>query len=173
MPDKKSPPAGSAAPAASFLAGVQLQRNAHGSLVLTMPGYIPQSGVTPVRAFPLAAPSEGLSLLGRSGQELLRIDRLDEVPDTLRSLIEEELAVREFAPTILRIRSVSGFSVPSTWQIDTDRGATELVLKAEEDIRRLRGRTTLLIAAADGVSYRVPDSTALDKVSRKLLERFL
>ena len=54
-----------------------------------------------------------------------------------------------------------------------DRGATELVLKAEEDIRRLRGRTTLLIAAADGVSYRVPDSTALDKVSRKLLERFL
>lgn len=173
MPDKKSPPAGSAAPAASFLAGVQLQRNAHGSLVLTMPGYIPQSGVTPVRAFPLAAPSEGLSLLGRSGQELLWIDRLDEVPDTLRSLIEEELAVREFAPTILRIRSVSGFSVPSTWQIDTDRGATELVLKAEEDIRRLRGRTTLLIAAADGVSYRVPDSTALDKVSRKLLERFL
>ncbi len=173
MPDKKSPPAGSAAPAASFLAGVQLQRNAHGSLVLTMPGYIPQSGVTPVRAFPLAAPSEGLSLLGRSGQELLWIDRLDEVPDALRSLIEEELAVREFAPTILRIRSVSGFSVPSTWQIDTDRGATELVLKAEEDIRRLRGRTTLLIAAADGVSYRVPDSTALDKVSRKLLERFL
>ena len=81
--------------------------------------------------------------------------------------------MREFAPTILRILSVSGFSVPSTWQIDTDRGATELVLKAEEDIRRLRGRTTLLIAAADGVSYRVPDSTALDKTSRRLLERFL
>ena len=159
--------------AAPSLADVQLHRNAHGSLVLTMPGYIPQSGVTPVRAFPLAAPSEGLSLLGRSGQELLWIERLDEVPAALRTLIEEELAVREFAPTILRIHRVSSFSVPSTWQVDTDRGATQLVLKAEEDIRRLRGRTTLLIAAADGVSYRVPDSTALDKTSRRLLERFL
>ena len=154
-------------------ADVQLHRNAHGSLVLTMPGYIPQSGVTPVRAFPLAAPSEGLSLMGRSGQELLWIERMDDLPAPARSLIEEELAVREFAPTILRILGVSGFSVPSTWRVETDRGTTELVLKAEEDIRRLRGRTTLLIAAADGVSYRVPDSTALDKASRKLLERFL
>lgn len=159
--------------AAQSLAEVQLHRNAHGSLVLTMPGYIPQSGVTPVRAFPLAASSEGLSLMGRSGQELLWVERMEDLPAPARSLIEEELAVREFAPTILRILGVSGFSMPSTWQVETDRGATELVLKAEEDIRRLRGRTTLLIAAADGVSYRVPDSTALDKASRKLLERFL
>ena len=155
-------------------ADVQLHRNAHGRLVLTLPGYIPQSGVLPVRAFPLAAPSEGLSLMGQGGQELLWVEHLDNLPAAARSLIEEELAVREFAPTILRIRSVSSFSVPSTWEIDTDRGATQLVLKAEEDIRRLRGeRTTLLIAAADGVSYRVADSTQLDKASRKLLERFL
>ena len=72
-------------------ADVQLHRNAHGSLVLTMPGYIPQSGVTPVRAFPLAAPSEGLSLMGRSGQELLWIERMDDLPAPARSLIEEEL----------------------------------------------------------------------------------
>ena len=173
MPDKNSTDTSSVAIATLSLAGMQLHRNAHGSLVLTMPGFIPQSGVLPVRAFPLAAPSEGLSLMGRSGQELLWVERLDDLPAAVRSLIEEELAVREFAPTILRIHSVSSFSVPSTWQIDTDRGATQLVLKAEEDIRRLRGRTTLLIAAADGVSYRVPDSTALDKASRKLLERFL
>lgn len=182
MPHKKTtPPAqaphrantGSAATAAPSLADVQLHRNAHGSLVLTMPGFIPQSGVLPVRAFPLAAPSEGLSLMGRSGQELLWVERLDDLPAAARRLVDEELAVREFAPAILRIHSVSSFSVPSTWQIDTDRGKAQLVLKAEEDIRRLRGRTTLLIAAADGVSYRVPDSTALDKASRKLLERFL
>ena len=173
MPDKNSTDTSSVAIATPSLAGMQLHRNAHGSLVVTMPGFIPQSGVLPVRACPLAAPSEGLSLMGRSGQELLWVERLDDLPAAVRSLIEEELAVREFAPTILRIHSVSSFSVPSTWQIDTDRGATQLVLKAEEDIRRLRGRTTLLIAAADGVSYRVPDSTALDKASRKLLERFL
>ena len=55
----------------------------------------------------------------------------------------------------------------------TDRGAAQLVLKAEEDIRRLGGRTRLLIASGDGLQFRVPDTTALDKHSRKLLERFL
>jgi len=47
------------------------------------------------------------------------------------------------------------------------------VLKAEEDIRRLGGRTRLLIAAGDGMQFRVPDTTVLDRPSRRLLERFL
>ena len=47
------------------------------------------------------------------------------------------------------------------------------MLKAEEDIRRLGGRTRLLIAGGDGLQFRVKDTTALDKHSRRLLERFL
>ncbi|MCB1975052.1 MAG: DUF1854 domain-containing protein, partial [Burkholderiaceae bacterium] len=38
---------------------------------------------------------------------------------------------------------------------------------------RLRGRTALLIASASGVQYAIADSTALDRASRRLLERFL
>lgn len=151
----------------------QLHRNAHGRLVLTLADGTEHAGVVPVRAFPLAAPDEGLSLVGAGGQELLWIDRLADLPAQPRSLLQEELAVREFVPTIERILSVSGFSTPSTWQVDTDRGPTQLVLKAEEDIRRLRGRTALLIADADGVQYAVQDISALDKESRRLLERFL
>jgi len=95
------------------------------------------------------------------------------LPPAVHALIDEELAAREFVPTITRIRSVSSFSTPSTWDVDTDRGATQLVLKAEEDIRRLSGRTKLLIAASDGLQFSLPDVTALDRGSRKLLERFL
>jgi hypothetical protein len=47
-----------------------------------------------------------------------------------------------------------------------------MVLKAEEDIRKLAGRTRLLISGSDGVQYRIPDTSQLDKHSRKLLERF-
>ena len=151
----------------------QLARNPHGRLVLTLPDGTAHEGVTPVRAFPIAAPGEGLSLVGSDGHELLWIPHVDQVAGPARQLIDEELAVREFVPTIEKIVAVSSFSTPSTWQVETDRGPASLVLKAEEDIRRLRGRTTLLIAAASGVSYRVPDSTQLDKASRKLLERFL
>jgi hypothetical protein len=48
-----------------------------------------------------------------------------------------------------------------------------LVLKGEEDIRRLRGSRALLIAASDGVQYAIEDTNAFDKASRRLLERFL
>lgn len=151
----------------------QLHRNAHGRLVLTLADGTEHAGVLPVRAFPLAAPDEGLSLVGAGGQELLWIERLADLPAQPRCLLQEELAAREFVPAIERIRSVSGFSTPSTWQVDTDRGPTQLVLKAEEDIRRLHGRTALLIADADGVQYAVHDTHALDKESLRLLERFL
>lgn len=150
-----------------------LHRNAHGRLVLTLPDGTEHAGVLPVRAFPIAAPGEGLSLVGSDGHELLWIERLADVLASARTLIEEELAVREFVPTIEKIIAVSGFSTPSTWTVQTDRGATQLVLKAEEDIRRLSGRTRLLITGSDGLQYKVPDTLALDRHSRRLLERFL
>ena len=152
---------------------LQLHRDAHGRLVLTLPDGTQHSGVVPVRAFPLAAPQEGLSLVGPDGHELVWLDRFDALPEAARAEVQEELAVREFVPTIVRISAVSSFSTPSTWSVETDRGATRFILKAEEDIRRLRGRTKLLVASAEGVQYAIPDSTALDKASRKLLERVL
>ena len=150
-----------------------LHRDAHGRLVLTLPDGTAHPGVLPVRAFPLAAPEEGLSLVGPDGHELLWLNRLDELPAESRRLVQEELAAREFVPTITKIASVSSFSTPSTWDVETDRGPTQFVLKTEEDIRRLRGRTALLIASSAGVQYAIADSTALDRASRRLLERFL
>ena len=150
-----------------------LARNAHGRLVLTLPDGTVHEGVLPVRAFPIAAPGEGLSLMGLDGHELCWVDRLDTLEPAARQLIEAELQAREFVPTIEKIIAVSSFSTPSTWQVETDRGPASLVLKGEEDIRRLGGRTHLLIAGGDGVQFRVRDTTALDRHSRRLLERFL
>ena len=76
-------------------------------------------------------------------------------------------------PLIERIRSVSTFATPSTWQVDTDRGATELVLKVEEDIRRLPGAKRLLITSGSGVVFEIRDRHRLDRTSQRLLERFL
>jgi hypothetical protein len=68
---------------------------------------------------------------------------------------------------------VSTFSTPSTWVVETDRGPTSLVLKVEEDIRRLGGRGRLLISSGHGIVFLVPDLTQLDRHSIRLLERFL
>ncbi|QEA13361.1 DUF1854 domain-containing protein [Comamonas flocculans] len=151
----------------------ELRRNAHGRLVLHLADGSEHVGVTPVRAFPIAAPDEGLSLVGPEGKELIWIERLADLPAPARALVEDDLRVRELVPEIRRIVSVSSFSTPSTWQVETDRGATSFVLKGEEDIRRLAERTQLRISASDGLQLRIPDLRQLDKTSRKLLERFL
>ncbi|QXL83453.1 DUF1854 domain-containing protein [Comamonas sp. NLF-1-9] len=151
----------------------ELQRNAHGRLVLHLADGSEHVGVTPVRAFPIAAPDEGLSLVGPEGKELIWIERLADLPAPVRALVEEDLRVRELVPEIRRIVSVSSFSTPSTWQVQTDRGTTSFVLKGEEDIRRLAERTHLRISASDGLQLQIPDLRQLDKASRKLLERFL
>ncbi|RSZ44221.1 MULTISPECIES: DUF1854 domain-containing protein [unclassified Variovorax] len=150
----------------------QLERDAFGRLVLTDAQGERHAGVVPVRAFPLSAPGHGISLVGGEGRELVWIDSVDQLPMQARTLLEEDLAVRDFAPTLLKLHGVSSFGVPSTWTISTDRGETSFVLKAEEDIRRLEGGA-LLIASAHGVQFRIPDVKTLDRASRKLLERFL
>ena len=157
----------------SNLTGMQLVRNTHGRLVLTLADGTVFEAVVPVRAFPIAAPNEGLSLIAADGKEALWVSRLVDLQPEHRQLIEQDLAVREFVPTIERILKVSSYSTPSTWDLQTDRGLTQMVLKAEEDIRKLAGRTRLQITGQDGVQYRIPDSSKLDRHSRKLLERFL
>lgn len=152
---------------------LDLSRNAHGRLCLRTVDGQWHEGITPVRAFPIAAPLEGISLIGADGKEVHWVAHLAQVPAQARQLLEEDLAVREFVPVIERIVSVDSISVPSTWQLETDRGPATLVLKAEEDIRKLQGRRHLLILGRDGVQYRITDTQALDRSSQKLLERFL
>ena len=153
-------------------ATLQLIRDPHGRLQLTTADGVVHEGVVPVRAFPIAAPAEGIALVGTDGHELAWIDRLADLPDATRSLIEEELASREFVPEIRRLRHVSTFAIPSTWDVETDRGNTRFVLKGEEDIRRL-GASTLLIGDSHGVQYLIRDLQSLDKASRRLLDRFM
>ncbi|PTT81754.1 DUF1854 domain-containing protein [Pelomonas sp. HMWF004] len=146
--------------------------DAFGKLVLTDLNGEVHVGVTPVRAHPISAPDEGLSLVGTHGHELAWVDRLSDLPDAPRRLLEAELAAREFHPTLKRLIAVNTFATPSTWTIETDRGQIDFVLKSEEDIRRLEeGR--LLITSSHGVQLQVPDRWALDKQSKRLLERFL
>lgn len=150
----------------------QLSRNAFGKLVLSAADGTVREGVVPVRAFPIAAPAEGIALVGPDGHEAGWIERLDDLPAAQRQLVEEELGRREFMPEIRRIRSVSSFATPSTWQVDTDRGETSLVLWGEEFIRRL-GKSGLLIEDSHGIHFLVRDINGLDTASRKLLDRFL
>ncbi len=149
----------------------QLQRDSLGRLVFIDANGNSYIGVHPVRAFPITAPSAGIGIMDQSGKEVFWYPDVSVIPSAELQLIEEELAAREFMPVIERIIKVSTFATPSIWDIETDRGPTRIRLKGEEDIRRIAGNT-LLIADSNGLQFLIKDSTALDKHSKKLLDRF-
>lgn len=149
-----------------------LSRDSYGQLVLTSKNGEAHVGIVPVRAFPIGAPDEGIALVNTEGHEVGWVERLADLPPALGQLVEEELASREFVPEIQQISEVSSFACPSTWQVVTNRGNAVLILKGEEDIRRLT-QTRLLIADTHGIEFLIRDTGTLDRNSRKLLDRFL
>ena len=149
-----------------------LQRDAFGRWVLQMPDGTRHVPVTALRAYPVSAPEVGVSLMDSDGHEVVWIDALDQLDPPLRSQVMQALNEREFLPEILQLTEVSSFATPCTWSVVTDRGVTQFLLKGEEDIRRLTG-TVLLVNDANGVQFMIRDLAAMDKHSRKLLDRFL
>jgi Domain of unknown function (DUF1854) len=150
----------------------KLQRDAYGQLLFTTDTGNVHTGVVPVRAFPIDNPEQGISLLSTEGHELAWIEHLNSLPAEARRLLSETLAAREFMPQILQLVQVSSFATPSTWLVVTDRGPTSLILKGEEDIRRLSS-SMLLIGDSHGIQFIIRDLQKLDRSSRKLLDRFL
>lgn len=150
----------------------KLRRDAFGKLVLTTLEGEEHVGVIPVRAFPIQAPTRGISMVREGGKEVAWIDDLDALPEQIRILVQEEIEGREFIPEIEHIKEVSSFATPCTWYVRTDRGDTEFVLKVDEDIRRI-GDASLLISDSHGINFLVRDMFHIDKHSRKILDRFL
>lgn len=153
-------------------ADFQLQRDPYGQLVFTGADGVAHSGVEPARSFPITAPREGISILNREGHELAWIPSLDQLDPETRGLIDDELEVREFMPEIRRITGVSGYATPCTWRVETNKGDTSFILKAEEDIRRL-APPTLMIIDSRGIQFLIRNPHNLDANSRRILDRFM
>lgn len=149
-----------------------LERSSFGRLVLTRANGEVFEDVVPVRAFPIQAPEHGVALLCSDGREAAWIERLADLPPAQQQLVRDELAAREFMPCVQEIVSVTSFATPCTWQVKTDRGDTEFVLRGEEDIRRI-GAHALLISDSHGIQFLIRDMMKLDRHSLRILDRFL
>jgi hypothetical protein len=150
-----------------------LERDAFGKLVLTTQAGQRFEGVVPVRAFPIQAPEDGISLVDLDGEEVGWVDGLEALAEPEQGLIRATLGTREFMPVITSIDAVTSFSTPCTWTVQTDRGTTQFVLRGDEDIRRIGKENALLIADTHGIQYLVRDQFALNVHSKKILDRFL
>jgi hypothetical protein len=124
------------------------------------------------RAFPISDPENGFSIVDSDGHELVWFEKMDDLTPYEQNIVNETLAQIEFIPVLQRITGINTFSLPTMWDIQTDRGPTRLKLKSEQDIRRISD-VALLITDADGIQYLLKNRKTLDKQSKKILDRFL
>jgi hypothetical protein len=149
-----------------------LSHDAWGQLVLIDAEGVRHVGVEPVRAFPITEPDMWISLRDAAGRELVCIDDISRLPPCVRQTLEVDLAQREFMPLIQRIVRLSGDTEPAEWEVETDRGFVQFVLKTEDDIRRLDD-CRVLIVDAQGIRYLIANLRALDSHSQRILERYV
>lgn len=151
---------------------VDLSRDTWGQLVFTDAEGRRHENVVPIRAFPITAPKQHVSICDSHGNELACCDDLLQLSEHVRELIEDDLARRDFIPELQRILRISSGLSPTEWTVETDRGPTTFLVESEENVRRL-GRQQATVTDTHGMRYLIRDLRSLDGPSRRMLERFL
>lgn len=154
---------------AAALAGWVLERHAHGRLAFVSAAGTRHENVDVLRAFPVSAARGPVAIVDAEGGELAWIESLAEVAEPLRSLVERELAEREFLPVIQRIEAVSE-GEPAEWTVATDRGPHRFKVGHVDDVVR-QPDGMAFVTDTHGIRYLVPDIDALDGTSRRLFEK--
>jgi len=150
----------------------QLRESTQGKLALFNGDILVADPVMPVLAFPFSAPDESISIVDEYSREMAWLDRVDQLDAASQVVLKGYLAVREYRPVVLRITSVSTYSTPSVWTLETDKGPCKFELPTDESIRRLGG-SRLVLTHANGMQFIIEDLFALDARSRQILARFM
>ena len=149
--------------------GWRLERRPHGRLDFIGVDGTRHADVDVLRAFPVSAPAGPVAIVGDNDCELAWIESLAGVAAALRRMLEEELAKREFLPTIERILTVSD-GEPAEWSVLTDRGPHQFTVGRADDVLRLADGSAV-ITDTFGLRYVIPSLARLDARSRRFFER--
>lgn len=151
---------------------IELKLDEQAALSLTLPDGVEHHDVQTVRCFPLTDPDRWLSICDGHGRELVCVVEPSQLSETTRLVLAEYRKQREFQPIVEKIHRIEHGPNAVTWTVDTDRGPHTIVVKSDDDVRRLADRQVLVIDT-HGIRFRIPDSSRLDAAGRHLLERYL
>jgi hypothetical protein len=135
--------------------------------------------VTLRRCFPLSAGHTNILVRvpeseADQGQELGLIADINDLPDASREAVLRELRLHYFVPNIQRILSIREEFGFLYWNVETDRGPKEFVMRDSVigSVRQVSPGRWLVIDI-NQTRYEVRDFSALDEHSQELLQRFL
>ena len=147
---------------------VRLFRGPHGVLRATIDGDRSVLRAKVVCAFPLSDRHRYLSILDGKGQEACLIESVDRLDAASQRLVAEELAQYYRVTAIERIHRVRQEYRTLYWDVRTERGGRDFVVKWGPDTVLWLTPKTVQLEDVDGNRFIIPDIDALDPRSRKL-----
>jgi hypothetical protein len=149
--------------------GIRLSRAPGGSLLLTLADGRSFADVQIVCAAPLSQPNRYICFLDSADEEIYMMRDLSDLAPEDRLLAEEELRMRYITSVIQKVISVRREAGTLYWETETDRGFRELVVQSSDDSVRWLSESSVLLIDVDGNRLVVPDISALDQRSARLL----
>lgn len=131
--------------------------------------------VAVLRAFPLTAPNEFLSvrLPNDMQNEIGMIEKLSDLSGESRALVEEELQRRYMIPKITKISSLRRRGGLLRFAVESDLGKRVLTVRDEASSVRIMEDGRMLLSEMNGCLYEIEDPKKLDKASYRRIEVFL
>lgn len=121
-----------------------------------------------LRAFPISGGDRNLVLRDGGGKEIGILEDLSGIEESQRQLLQDSLDGRYFLPRITKINSIFERFGSAVWQVDTDRGPTEITTKALHEAIYEVTPTRFMLRDTGDNRFEIPDLSALDEASRKL-----
>jgi hypothetical protein len=142
------------------------------ALILTVENDRSYLKVRAVRAFPLSELHEFIGLLDSiSGHEIGMLRHLRDLDGPAKQLIQHEIDKRYFIPKVMKIVSAKKEFGTIYWDIETDRGARQFVMRGLRDSVHEIEPGRYLVNDVDGNRFEVPQISELDTRSQGIWDK--
>jgi hypothetical protein len=154
-------------------AGVRVFYQPEGMARLTVNGDRSYLKIRVARAAPLSRPDSYVSLLNGKGEEIIMLPDLTALDLTSRRVVEKELDRRYLTSRVRRLVSLKQEFGVTYWEVETDRGLRDFVVRDLQENCVWLSETHLLLIDVDGSRFEIPDRGLLDERSQQLLDAIL
>ena len=152
---------------------IELTKDEKGNLILKRGKDETFTNVKVVEAFPQDKSIGYISILSAKDEELYLIRDIADLDEESRTFVLEELAKRYFIPKISKILSLRVEFGMSYWNVDTDKGRRDFIMRVISENFVHISEDNLLLIDAYGNRFQIADCRRLDKKSQLLLELVL
>ncbi len=128
----------------------------------------------PRMLFPFTNHTMYITLLNQDEREVGFIRAMDEIDEDSRKALEECFREYYMIPKIIQVISCEDKFGTLKWTVNTDRGRITFQIKnRHSDIKNLHGTNRVIIRDTNDNRYEIPDYTAMDARSNRMLFSYL